>query len=194
MREIDFVLNRGAGGLGIRSALSVDDHDKREQEIAPLLKSGDFFCKAGVMGQCSAAQRQVRHCVCWHYPTPAGRSDYRLEARVSSRPILSFFVFRGRKTSFCYSVGGHEDRNCIQKITFSRYLHNIRHIMCPKRLEAITKTRFLATKSIFISEITNCPGTHSRQEPPIGANPPTPESHLQQSAVKRAATRRRPPL
>lgn len=50
MHEIDFVVNRGADKLYIQSALSVDDPEKRAQEIAPLLKSGDFFRKIVVTG------------------------------------------------------------------------------------------------------------------------------------------------
>lgn len=50
MHEIDFVVNRGADKLYIQSAMSVDDPDKREREIAPLLKSGDFFRKIVVTG------------------------------------------------------------------------------------------------------------------------------------------------
>ena len=50
MHEIDFVVNRGADKLYIQSAMSVDDPDKRKQEIAPLLKSGDFFRKIVVTG------------------------------------------------------------------------------------------------------------------------------------------------
>lgn len=50
MHEIDFVVNRGADKLYIQSAVSVDDPDKRKQEIAPLLKSGDFFRKVVVTG------------------------------------------------------------------------------------------------------------------------------------------------
>ena len=50
MREIDFVVNRGADKLYIQSALNIDDPVKREQEIAPLLKSGDFFRKVVVVG------------------------------------------------------------------------------------------------------------------------------------------------
>lgn len=50
MHEIDFVLNMGASRLYIQSALSVEDEGKRAQEIAPLLKSGDFFRKIVVTG------------------------------------------------------------------------------------------------------------------------------------------------
>lgn len=50
MHEIDFVLNMGASRLYIQSALSVEDEAKRAQEIAPLLKSGDFFRKIVVTG------------------------------------------------------------------------------------------------------------------------------------------------
>lgn len=50
MHEIDFVVNRGADKLYIQSALSVDDPVKRAAEVAPLLKSGDFFRKVVVTG------------------------------------------------------------------------------------------------------------------------------------------------
>lgn len=50
MHEIDFVLNMGANRLYIQSALSVEDESKRKQEIAPLMKSGDFFRKIVVTG------------------------------------------------------------------------------------------------------------------------------------------------
>lgn len=50
MHEIDFVLNMGANRLYIQSALSVEDEAKRKQEIAPLIKSGDFFRKIVVTG------------------------------------------------------------------------------------------------------------------------------------------------
>jgi len=50
MHEIDFVVNRGAEKAYIQSALNVDDPGKRDQEVAPLLKSGDFFRKIVVTG------------------------------------------------------------------------------------------------------------------------------------------------
>ena len=50
MHEIDFVVNRGSDKLYIQSALSVDGPAKREQEVTPLLKSGDFFRKIVVAG------------------------------------------------------------------------------------------------------------------------------------------------
>ena len=43
--EIDFVLNRGDERYYIQSALSVDDPDKREQEIASLIRVPDSFKK-----------------------------------------------------------------------------------------------------------------------------------------------------
>lgn len=45
MREIDFVVNRGHERAYIQSAWRLDDERKRQQEITPLLKSGDFFRK-----------------------------------------------------------------------------------------------------------------------------------------------------
>ncbi|MBQ3302136.1 MAG: ATP-binding protein [Eggerthellaceae bacterium] len=50
MHEIDFVVNHGSDKLYIQSAMSIDDPAKREQEIAPLLKSGDYFRKIVVTG------------------------------------------------------------------------------------------------------------------------------------------------
>ena len=50
MHEIDFVVNRGAERLYIQSALNVEDPEKRDREIAPLMKSGDFFRKIVVTG------------------------------------------------------------------------------------------------------------------------------------------------
>lgn len=43
--EIDFGVNRGMKRAYIQSAFSLDGEEKREQEITPLLKSGDFFKK-----------------------------------------------------------------------------------------------------------------------------------------------------
>lgn len=45
MREIDFVVNRGHERAYIQSAWRLADERKRQQEITPLLKSGDFFRK-----------------------------------------------------------------------------------------------------------------------------------------------------
>ena len=45
MHEIDFVVNMGMKRVYIQSAFSIADPDKRQQEITPLLKSGDFFKK-----------------------------------------------------------------------------------------------------------------------------------------------------
>ena len=43
--EIDFVVNMGMKKVYIQSAFSVEEEEKRKQEITPLLKSGDFFKK-----------------------------------------------------------------------------------------------------------------------------------------------------
>ena len=43
--EIDFVVNMGMKKVYIQSAFRMDDPAKREQELKPLLKSGDFFKK-----------------------------------------------------------------------------------------------------------------------------------------------------
>lgn len=43
--EIDFVVNNGSQKVYIQSAFSIHDEDKRQQEILPLLKSGDSFRK-----------------------------------------------------------------------------------------------------------------------------------------------------
>ena len=43
--EIDFVVNMGMKKVYIQSAFSIADAEKKEQEITPLLKSGDFFKK-----------------------------------------------------------------------------------------------------------------------------------------------------
>ena len=50
MHEIDFVVNIGMKKVYLQSALSISDEDKKKQEIAPLLKSGDFFKKIVVTG------------------------------------------------------------------------------------------------------------------------------------------------
>ncbi len=50
MHEIDFVVNRGSQKAYIQCALSIEDPSKREQEVAPLLKSGDFFRKYVITG------------------------------------------------------------------------------------------------------------------------------------------------
>lgn len=47
--EVDFVVNRGDERYYIQSALSIDDPDKREQEIASLLHIPDFFKKIVVV-------------------------------------------------------------------------------------------------------------------------------------------------
>ena len=43
--EIDFVVNMGMRKVYIQSAFRIDDPEKRQQEILPLMKSGDFFRK-----------------------------------------------------------------------------------------------------------------------------------------------------
>ena len=47
--EVDFVVNRGDERYYIQSALSINDPDKREQEIASLLRIPDFFKKIVVV-------------------------------------------------------------------------------------------------------------------------------------------------
>ncbi len=47
--EIDFVVNRGEERYYIQSALSIDDPDKKEQEIASLLRVPDSFKKIVVV-------------------------------------------------------------------------------------------------------------------------------------------------
>lgn len=48
--EIDFIVNIGDKKIYIQSAFSISDEAKRAQEIAPLLRSGDFFKKMVVVG------------------------------------------------------------------------------------------------------------------------------------------------
>jgi len=43
--EIDFVVNRAPGRLYIQSAWRLPTEEKREQELLPLRRSGDFFAK-----------------------------------------------------------------------------------------------------------------------------------------------------
>ena len=43
--EVDFVINRGNERYYIQSALSIDNEDKRKQEIASLLRIPDSFKK-----------------------------------------------------------------------------------------------------------------------------------------------------
>ena len=43
--EIDFVVNRAPGKLYIQSAFSMPTHEKEDQELLPLRRSGDFFRK-----------------------------------------------------------------------------------------------------------------------------------------------------
>lgn len=47
--EVDFVVNRGDERYYIQSALSINDSDKKEQEIASLLRIPDFFKKIVVV-------------------------------------------------------------------------------------------------------------------------------------------------
>lgn len=48
--EIDFVINRGFRRVYLQSAFRMDDPEKRERELLPLLKTGDFFRKIVVTG------------------------------------------------------------------------------------------------------------------------------------------------
>ena len=43
--EIDFVVNMGMKKVYIQSAFRIEDPDKKQQEITPLMRSGDFFKK-----------------------------------------------------------------------------------------------------------------------------------------------------
>jgi len=47
--EVDFVVNRGGERCYIQSALSIDDPDKRGQEIASLMRIPDSFKKVVVV-------------------------------------------------------------------------------------------------------------------------------------------------
>jgi len=47
--EIDFVVNRAPGKLYIQSAYALPTEEKREQELLPLRRSGDFFRKMVVV-------------------------------------------------------------------------------------------------------------------------------------------------
>lgn len=47
--EVDFVVNRGDERYYIQSALNIDDRDKRNQEIAPLVRIPDSFRKIVVI-------------------------------------------------------------------------------------------------------------------------------------------------
>ena len=47
--EIDFVVNRAPGKLYIQSAWRLPTDEKREQELLPLRRSGDFFARIVVM-------------------------------------------------------------------------------------------------------------------------------------------------
>lgn len=49
-REIDFVVNKGDKKYYIQSAYSIPNEEKREQELASLLKVSDFFKKIVVVG------------------------------------------------------------------------------------------------------------------------------------------------
>ena len=48
--EVDFVINRGNQRYYIQSALSIDDHEKREQETRSLVRIPDSFRKMVVVG------------------------------------------------------------------------------------------------------------------------------------------------
>lgn len=48
--EIDFIINQGFNKIYIQSAFSIDDPEKKNQEIKSLLHSGDFFKKIVVIG------------------------------------------------------------------------------------------------------------------------------------------------
>ncbi len=48
--EVDFVVNKGSNRYYIQSALSVSDHEKKEQEIASLVRIPDSFRKIVVVG------------------------------------------------------------------------------------------------------------------------------------------------
>lgn len=50
MQEIDFVVNRGHERFYIQSAWRLEGEEKREQELRPLLKTGDSFRKIVVVG------------------------------------------------------------------------------------------------------------------------------------------------
>ena len=47
--EIDFVVNMWFNKIYIQSAFSIDDEEKKKQEIRPLMNSGDFFKKIVVV-------------------------------------------------------------------------------------------------------------------------------------------------
>jgi hypothetical protein len=49
LHEIDFVVNRAPGKLYIQSAFAMPTPEKREQELLPLRRSGDFFRKMVVV-------------------------------------------------------------------------------------------------------------------------------------------------
>ena len=52
--EIDFVVNRAPGKLYIQSAFAMPTQEKRDQELLPLRRSGDFFRKMVVTAGCSS--------------------------------------------------------------------------------------------------------------------------------------------
>lgn len=52
--EIDFVVNRAPGKLYIQSAYAMPTDEKREQELIPLRRSGDFFRKMIIVNGNSA--------------------------------------------------------------------------------------------------------------------------------------------
>ena len=47
--QVDFVVNRGDERCYIQSALSIDDQDKKDQEIASLIRIPDSFKKIVVV-------------------------------------------------------------------------------------------------------------------------------------------------
>ncbi len=49
-REIDFIANKGSRKYYIQSAYSIPSEEKREQELASLLKISDSFKKIVVVG------------------------------------------------------------------------------------------------------------------------------------------------
>ena len=50
-RKIDFVVNKGSQRYYIQSAYSIPTEEKREQELASLLKISDSFRKIVVVGE-----------------------------------------------------------------------------------------------------------------------------------------------
>lgn len=58
--EIDFVVNRAPGKLYIQSAYAMPTDEKREQELIPLRRSGDFFRKMIIVNGNSAPASRRR--------------------------------------------------------------------------------------------------------------------------------------